>query len=115
VTRYVLDASAGVDLLLNTEAGQQLQLESDAEWWVPEHYFVEVASTIRRVEMTAAITSEQAAAALHSLRAAPLRAVSVRPLLEDAWARRQHLTVADAMYVVLAAHSGQYWSRPTSA
>ena len=106
MTRYVLDASAGVDLLLNTEVGQQLQIEPDAEWWVPEHYFVEVSSAIRRAEMLTAITAEQTAVALRSLREAPLRIVSIRPLLDDAWTRRKNLTVADALYVVLAVHIG---------
>ena len=45
VTRCVLDASAGVELLFNTTRARSLshQFPASAEWWVSEHYFVEVA------------------------------------------------------------------------
>lgn len=34
-----------------------IPLERDADWWVPEHYFVEVASVIRRAELGGGITT----------------------------------------------------------
>ncbi len=48
--RFVLDASAGVELLLNTTRARSLsaQFPLSAQWWVPEHYFVEVAGALRR-------------------------------------------------------------------
>jgi hypothetical protein len=54
VTRYVLDASAGVEFLLDTTRGRSLaaRLSADAEWWVPEHYYVEAASVLRRPAST---------------------------------------------------------------
>jgi predicted nucleic acid-binding protein len=50
VKRFVLDASAGVELLLNTTRARSLsaQLPLSAQWWVPEHYFVEVAGALGR-------------------------------------------------------------------
>jgi predicted nucleic acid-binding protein len=39
-----------------------------------------------------------------SLTTAALRRVQVRPLLTEAWAKRPNLTIADAVYVVLAEH-----------
>ena len=36
----------------------------------------------------------------------PLRRVSVRPLLDEAWTLRQNLRIADAIYVVLGRHLG---------
>lgn len=106
MTTYVLDASAGADLLLDTSAGRALatRLESGAEWWVPEHYFVEVASVVRRAELHAAITATEASAALGTLERAPLRRVQIRPLLQPAWKMRGRLTVYDAIYVALAEH-----------
>lgn len=105
-TSYVLDASAGVELLIATERGRALQeqLVAGAHWWVPEHYFVEVASVLRRGELTGAYPAARVAQAFSSLAAAALRRVQVRPLLADAWALRGNLTIADAIYVVLARH-----------
>lgn len=40
------------------------------------------------------------------LERAVVRRAEVRPLLADAWTRRSNLTVADALYVVLAEHVG---------
>ena len=69
MTTYVLDASAGADLLLDTLGGRSIlnQLQSGAQWWVPEHYFVEVASVLRRAELGGIINSAEAASALRSL------------------------------------------------
>ena len=51
--RFVLDASAGVELLLNTARARSLsaQFPLSAQWWVPEHYFVEVAGALRRAAL----------------------------------------------------------------
>lgn len=106
MTTYVLDASAGADLLLDTFGGRSIldQLQSGAQWWVPEHYFVEVASVLRRAELSGLINSALAVSALRSLSVAPLRRVQIRPLLDEAWSKRGHLTIYDALYVVLAEH-----------
>ena len=106
MTAYVLDASAGADLLLGTVGGRSIldQLQTGAQWWVPEHYFVEVASVLRRAELSGLINSARAASALRSLSVAPLHRVQIRPMLEEAWSKRGHLTVYDALYVVLAEH-----------
>jgi predicted nucleic acid-binding protein len=106
VTALVLDASAGVELLLDTADGRAMQAKfpTVATWWVPEHYFVEVAGAIRRAELNGNITPAHAAIAFAGLRTAPLRRVQVRPLLPEAWAMRGHITMGDALYVVLATH-----------
>ena len=106
MTAYVLDASAGADLLLDTQVGRDLieRLEHGAQWWVPEHYFVEVASVLRRAELSGAISPATASSALRSLASAPLRRVQIRPLLHEAWAQRGQLTMYDALYVALAVH-----------
>jgi predicted nucleic acid-binding protein len=105
-TPVVVDASAGVEMLLATDAGDTIDraLPVDAVQWVPEIYFAEVAGTIRRSELTHRITEQRAAAALDRLLSAPLERVQVRPLLSEAWTLRQNLTVTDALYVVLARH-----------
>jgi predicted nucleic acid-binding protein len=40
------------------------------------------------------------------LERAVFRRAQIRPLLPDAWKRRDTLTIADALYVVLAEHIG---------
>jgi len=101
VTRLVLDASAGVELLLNTTRAHSLsvQFPASAEWWVPEHYFVEVAGALRRAGLNGGAPSGRG-----MLERSALHRAQIRPLLADAWTRRAAITVADALYVVLAEH-----------
>ena len=108
MTAVVLDASASVELLLGTPAGERIraQVPQGADWWVPEHYFVEVAGALRRALIRRAAPEAQILEAFARFAAAPLRRVQVRPLLPDAWRRRGNLTVADALYVALAEHLG---------
>ena len=102
--KLVLDASAGFELLLGTSTGSTLlrQLPPQAEWWVPEHYFVEASSAIRRAENLGAIEPTQAEAAIRQLLDGTVHRAQVRPLLRVAWMRRGHLTIADGLYIVLA-------------
>ena len=106
MTDLVLDASASVDLLLDTATGRRLQplLPLGAQWWVPEHFFAEVAGALRRAELRGGVLNARVAPAMTSLSTAPLERVQVRPLLAGAWSKRANLTVADALYVVLAEH-----------
>ena len=106
MTRLVLDASAGVELLLNTQRARALsaKLPESAEWWVPEHYFVEVAGALRRTALNNTATQAQVDQAFVMLERAVFRRAQVRPLLSEAWKRRASITVADALYVVLAQH-----------
>lgn len=108
MVKLVIDASAGFELILETATGRALlnELPRGAEWWVPEHYFVEVASTFRRAELRGEIGVPQAAAAMSDLLAGRFHRAQVRPLLRRAWERRGHLTIADGLYVVLAEELG---------
>ncbi|MDQ3679880.1 MAG: type II toxin-antitoxin system VapC family toxin [Actinomycetota bacterium] len=69
---------------------------------VPELYFAEVAAVLRRAAIHAHHPLARIEAALARLLTAPVRRVEIRPLLREAWSMRQNLTVADAVYVVLA-------------
>lgn len=44
------------------------------------------------------------ARALNQLREAALYSVALSPLLAEAWERRKSMSVADALYVILAKH-----------
>ncbi len=108
MTQLVLDASAGVELALQTPTGRRIQarLPAGATSWVPEHYFAEVAAVLRRDEINQRFDRARIQVALDRLLSAPVRRVSVKPLLPDAWTLRHNLTVADALYVVVAQHLG---------
>ena len=104
----VLDASAGVEMLLTTEVGRVIRerLPVAVEEWVPEIYLSEVAGTLRRAELSGRVRPERAAIALGDLLAGPQRRVQVRTLLPEAGTLRHNLTINDALYVVLARHLG---------
>ena len=104
----MLDASAGVEMLLRTPVGRRLRtkLPGDAQTWVPELYFAEVASVLRRAEQQGTHDAARVRVAFDRLLGAPVRRVQIRALLVDAWFRRSNLTIADGVYVALADHLG---------
>lgn len=106
MTPVVIDASAGVELVADTVRGRALRalLPADAVPWVPETFFVEVSSVLRRWDLNATLTPDQIIDAVRQLAAWPLRVVQVRSLFADAWRLRKNLTFADATYVALAEH-----------
>jgi predicted nucleic acid-binding protein len=105
-TPVVIDASAGVELLLGTEVGKALQarLPQPVVEWVPEIFYAEVAGVLRRAELSGRMSAARAAVALDRLLSMPTRRVQVRSLVAEAWTLRHNVIVADALYVVLARH-----------
>lgn len=103
----VLDASAGVEWILLSAAGQRVEAAvANDQIWVPEHFYVETASVFRRLVVTGDLTAPRAALALTQLLDAPLRRAQIVPMLSEAWTLRDNLTIADSLYVVLARHLG---------
>ena len=74
----VLDASAGFELLVETKTGQRLldQVPAGAEWWVPEHYFLETAAALRRAELRGVVAPAAAQAAAARLCGFPVSTAS---------------------------------------
>ena len=103
-SRYVLDASAGVEILQRTPAGlavgSQLRREP-GELWTAEHFHVEVARVFRRDVLAGVLTEIRAQALVDELVAWPLFVASVGPLLPEAWTLRHNVTIHDAVYVAL--------------
>jgi predicted nucleic acid-binding protein len=107
VSRIVLDASAGVEWVLRTDIGLRVeQAVASSEIWVPEHFYVETSAAIRRLHLSGQPTEERASIALSRLIEMPTHRVQIRPLLSEAWTRRHNVTMADALYVVMAKHLG---------
>jgi len=108
LTAIVLDACAGVEIALQTPIGRKLQAKIPAgcTTWVPEHYFAEATGVLRRDELNGLRTAAKIQVALDRLLGAPVRRVSVRPLISEAWLLRHNMTIADGLYIVAAKHLG---------
>ncbi len=104
----MLDASAGVDILQRTAAGESLERRlrrsGRGDLWTVEHFHVEVARVFRRDVLRGLLSDEEATELVAALAGWPLEVVSVAPLLEEAWQLRHNVTVHDALYVVLTRH-----------
>ena len=109
MSRVVVDASAGVEMLSGTPRGRGLArlLPLDAELWVPEHFYVEVLGVLRHQTVIAkTLAAARAEQAIDRLRRWHLRQAALAPLVHAAWAHRHNMSAPDAMYVALAEHIG---------
>ena len=101
----VLDASALVELILDTPTGRLVadRIADPADsLHVPHLADVEVAQALRRYVREDEIDANAGEAALADLRALDLQRHAHEPLLERVWELRQNLTAYDAVYVALA-------------
>jgi predicted nucleic acid-binding protein len=101
----VLDASAVIELLLNTDNGALVRsrIADRAESLHAPHLLsVEVAQVLRRYVASRSIKPEIAVAALDDLAVLDIAHYAHEPFLPRAWALRDNVTVYDAVYLVLA-------------
>jgi predicted nucleic acid-binding protein len=105
--RYVLDASAGVEILNRTPTGLALAkrtLARKAEEWTVEHFHLEVAKVIRRDTLQGQNTDKHAGSLIEGLVRWPLHVTRIAPLLPEAWTMRDNITIHDTLYVALGRH-----------
>jgi predicted nucleic acid-binding protein len=101
----VLDASAAVDLLLQTSAGKNIERRIYARnesLHAPELLDLEVTQVLRRLAHQAIISSSRSAEALHDLLDLRLTRYSHCPFLPRIWELRHNFSSHDAAYLVLA-------------
>ena len=101
----VIDASAVIELLLETETGERIKkrISRPAESLHAPHLIdLEVAQVLRRFEMVNAMTLARANEALKDMQDIALLRYSHDILLERIWQLRNNLTAYDAAYVALA-------------
>jgi predicted nucleic acid-binding protein len=101
----VLDASALVELILDTPAGELIaeRIADPAEGLHAPHLAdLEVVQALRRYIREGELSPRAAAAALDDLRDLDLQRHAHEPLLERVWDLRDNLTAYDAVYVALA-------------
>jgi predicted nucleic acid-binding protein len=101
----VLDASAAVEVILQTEVGVALTgklLTPESSLHAPYLLDIEVAQVLRRFTLRKEVPPKRARQALEDLADLPIERYPHRMLLPRIWALRQNLTAYDAAYVALA-------------
>jgi predicted nucleic acid-binding protein len=101
----VIDASAVLELLLNTTAAPRVaeRISRAGETLHAPHLLdVEVGHVLRRYAGTGDLSAAQGEQALADLEQLPLVRYPHNALLRRAWELRQLVTVYDAMYIALA-------------
>ena len=103
----VLDASAAVELLLRTPAGERAEAAlRGSRVAVPAHFDAEVFSALGRLVRAGELAERLVEPLLHELARAPFVRYTLQPLLADAWRLRHNLALRDALYVTLARQLG---------
>jgi predicted nucleic acid-binding protein len=101
----VLDASAVLELLLNTEHASLVieRIADPAESLHAPHLLsVEVAQVLRRYVATRSITGDAGRVALDALADLDIARYAHEPFLDRVWELRDNLTAYDSVYVALA-------------
>ena len=101
----VVDASAALELLLDTEAGRTVAerlLVSGESMHAPHLLDVEVAHAVRGYVAVGEVDEEKGAEALSDLLDLPVERYPHALLLPRAWELRRSISTYDAMYVALA-------------
>jgi predicted nucleic acid-binding protein len=101
----VLDASATVELLLDSAAAADVREAIEAasgQVHAPDHMPTEVLSAVRRLASRGIVAEARALGALEDLTALPMEYWPALPLIGRAWQLRGDITPFDATYVALA-------------
>lgn len=101
----VLDASAIIEVLLQTKAGAPFTerlLSSDTSLHAPHLLDIEVAQVLRRFVAKGELNPVRALQALKDLQDLPLERYPHDVLIHRVWELRENLTAYDATYVALA-------------
>jgi predicted nucleic acid-binding protein len=101
----VLDASAVIELLLNTDGGSLVRdrvADPGESLHAPHLLSVEVTQVLRRYVSLRAIDADTAASALEDLAAIDIARYAHEPFLPRVWGLRDNLTAYGAVYIALA-------------
>lgn len=100
----VLDASAAIEIVCETELGKKLfkVLDRFSTWWVPDLFHVEAAAGLRNLYLRQKLTSDVATLGLRRVLEMPLFIERSLPSIPTAWHQKENLTIQDSLYVLLA-------------
>jgi len=102
-SQIAIDASALVELLLETPAGRGIaRVVAGSRLIAPDIVNPEVLQSLRGLERAGKLSSERAARAVAQLARSPLARVPTTGLMAEAWSLRFNLSAYDACYVALA-------------
>lgn len=103
----VLDASAAVELLLDTRRGRRVAVHLlGAELAAPELLDVEVCSALARLQRAGSLTRDEADRLVLELIDLPVQRFPHAALVDLAWKWRDRVSVADAFYLACAPLAG---------
>ena len=106
----VLDSSACLDLVLDTEQGRLVQgflLDPDPVLLAPSLLWVEVGRVLRAKLAGGVLSRPGAEAALADFLDLGVEEIEIEPLIVRAWQLRDNLTIDDGVFVALAEAAGQ--------
>lgn len=105
---FVIDASAGVEILTRTDRGKLLarRLEGDSELWIRELFYVEVLDVIRGQVSRGVLNENIANSAITDLGRWKLNRTAHRSFVEEIWKLRHNFSAYDSVYVLLARDLG---------
>ena len=105
---FVIDASAGVEILTRTDRGKLLarRLDGDSELWIPELFYVEVLDVIRGQVSRGVLDENIANSAIADLGRWKLNRAAHRSFVEEIWKLRYNFSAYDSVYVLLARDLG---------
>lgn len=106
----VLDSSACLDLVLDTEAGRLLRgllLDPEPGLLAPGLLWVEVGRVLRAKLAGGELSRRNAEAALADFLDLGVEEIEIEPLLVRAWQLRDNLTIDDGVFVALAEATAQ--------
>ena len=100
----VLDASAAVELLLNTAAGKQIatRLESGDAIHCPHLIDIEIIQTLRRLVARSELNPDRATIALAHWSSLEVERYPHAPFFDRIWVLKDNFSAYDAVYVALA-------------
>jgi predicted nucleic acid-binding protein len=102
-SRIAIDASALVELLLQTPTGRRIaRTIAGAQLIAPDIVNPEVMQSLRGLERAGKLSSERAATVVARLAHSPIARVPTTGLIAEAWSLRFDLSAYDACYVALA-------------
>jgi predicted nucleic acid-binding protein len=106
----VLDSSACLDVVLDTEPGRVLHgtlLNREPALLAPGLLWIEVGRVLRAMVIDGVLSRRGAEAALADFLDLGVHATQVEPLLVHAWQRRDDFTIDDGVFVALAEATAQ--------
>jgi predicted nucleic acid-binding protein len=98
----ILDASVGVEIAVGSEAGRRALKRLPDNVFVPELFYAEVPSILRRLVALRKLSTKQADAAHESICGPVFTALPVHHLHSEIWRLSTMVSAYDAHYVVLA-------------